>query len=60
MKIALAQIDPTVGDFDGNRAKILAGAARAREAGTRLAVFLPFGRRSPAARPSTPCPGLLS
>ncbi|MBI4618442.1 MAG: NAD+ synthase [Planctomycetes bacterium] len=39
MKIALAQIDPTVGDFDGNRARILAGAASAREAGARLAVF---------------------
>ncbi len=39
MKIALAQINPTVGDFDGNRARILAAAGKARERGADLAVF---------------------
>ena len=39
MKIALAQIDPTVGDFAGNTRLILDFAARAAEAGAELAVF---------------------
>jgi NAD+ synthase (glutamine-hydrolysing) len=39
MKIALAQIDPTVGDFAGNTRLILDFAARAAEAGADLAVF---------------------
>ena len=39
MKIALAQINPTVGDFSGNAAKMVAFAARAREAGCGLVVF---------------------
>jgi NAD+ synthase (glutamine-hydrolysing) len=39
MKIALAQIDPTVGDFAGNARLILDFAARAGEAGADLAVF---------------------
>jgi len=39
VKIALVQIDTTVGDFAGNAARIRAGAARAREAGARIAVF---------------------
>ncbi len=39
MKIALAQIDPTVGDFSGNIAKILATSRRAAEQGARLTVF---------------------
>ena len=39
MKIALAQINPTVGDFAGNTKKILEYAARAEEQGTSLAVF---------------------
>ena len=39
MKIALAQIDTTVGDLAGNEAKILAAYARAVEAGVELAVF---------------------
>jgi predicted amidohydrolase len=30
MKVALAQINPTVGDFDGNAAKIRENAAAAR------------------------------
>ena len=39
MKIALAQINPTVGDFAGNTKKILENAARAGEQGADLAVF---------------------
>ena len=39
MKIALAQIDPTVGDFTGNLTKIIAASHRAAEQGARLAVF---------------------
>jgi NAD+ synthetase len=39
VKIALAQIDPTVGDFTGNLEKIVAVSRRAAEQGARLAVF---------------------
>ncbi|MGD1106797.1 MAG: NAD+ synthase [Terracidiphilus sp.] len=39
MKIALAQIDPTVGDFTGNLEKILAASRRASDSGARLTVF---------------------
>ncbi len=39
MKIALAQFNPTVGDFAGNAAKILHLANQARERGADLAVF---------------------
>ena len=39
MKIALAQINPTVGDFNGNLEKIIAATRRAAEQGARLAVF---------------------
>ncbi|MGB6742484.1 MAG: NAD+ synthase [Terracidiphilus sp.] len=39
MKIALAQIDPTVGDFTGNLEKIIAASGRAAALGARLAVF---------------------
>src|ERR1051326_3283243 len=39
MKIALAQFNPTVGDFAGNTARILTLAARAKERGADLAVF---------------------
>jgi NAD+ synthase (glutamine-hydrolysing) len=39
VKIALAQINPTVGDFAGNTRLILDFAARAAEAGAELAVF---------------------
>src|SRR5438309_3789129 len=39
MKLALAQFNPTVGDFAGNTARILALAARAKERGADLAVF---------------------
>jgi NAD+ synthetase len=39
VKIALAQIDPTVGDFAGNIAKIVEVSRRAAERGARLAVF---------------------
>ncbi|HKI67856.1 MAG TPA: NAD+ synthase [Solirubrobacterales bacterium] len=39
LRIALAQIDPTVGDLDGNTAKIAAWIGRAAEAGAELAIF---------------------
>ncbi len=39
MKIALTQINPTVGDFTGNAAKILEFAGRAAERGAELVVF---------------------
>ncbi|HKV05989.1 MAG TPA: NAD+ synthase [Candidatus Acidoferrales bacterium] len=39
MKIALAQFNPTVGDFEGNRARILEMARRAQAGGADLAVF---------------------
>jgi NAD+ synthetase len=39
VKIALAQINPTVGDFTGNLEKIVAASRRAAEAGARLTVF---------------------
>jgi len=39
MKIALAQLNPTVGDFAGNSAKILEFAHRARERGADLVVY---------------------
>jgi NAD+ synthase (glutamine-hydrolysing) len=39
MKIALAQFNPTIGDFDGNSARILAMAREAHAAGADIAVF---------------------
>ena len=39
MKIALAQIDPTVGDFTGNLETVIAFSRRAAEQGARLTVF---------------------
>jgi len=39
VKIALGQINPTVGDFSGNAAKIIACAQRARSAGAGLILF---------------------
>jgi NAD+ synthase (glutamine-hydrolysing) len=39
MKIALAQFNPTVGDFSGNSARILSLAEKARKRGADLAVF---------------------
>ena len=39
MKIALAQFNPTVGDFSGNAARILALAEQAQQRGANLAVF---------------------
>ncbi len=39
MKIALAQINPTVGDFSGNLERIVAASRRAAVLGARLAVF---------------------
>jgi NAD+ synthase/NAD+ synthase (glutamine-hydrolysing) len=39
VKIALGQINPTVGDFSGNAAKIAEFSRRAREAGAALILF---------------------
>ncbi|MEJ2744109.1 MAG: NAD+ synthase [bacterium] len=39
MKIALAQIDPTVGDFSGNLKKILLSLKRAERRGADLCIF---------------------
>jgi predicted amidohydrolase len=39
MKIALAQINPLIGDFDGNARKIGALAEKARSAGASLVIF---------------------
>ena len=39
MKIALAQFNPTVGDFEGNRKRILELAREAKAGGAELAVF---------------------
>jgi NAD+ synthase (glutamine-hydrolysing) len=39
LTVALAQIDPTVGDLDGNAEKIRAGIERARSVGAHLVLF---------------------
>jgi NAD+ synthase (glutamine-hydrolysing) len=39
MRVALSQINPTVGDIAGNEAKVREHLARAREAGAQLALF---------------------
>jgi NAD+ synthase (glutamine-hydrolysing) len=39
LRIALAQINPTVGDIDGNSAKVAEWIGRARETGAELAIF---------------------
>jgi NAD+ synthase (glutamine-hydrolysing) len=39
VRVALAQIDPTVGDIDGNAAKIAAWIARAEAEGAALTIF---------------------
>ena len=39
MKIALAQINPVVGDIDGNVARILDARAKAADQGADLVVF---------------------
>ncbi|MCO6435873.1 MAG: NAD+ synthase [Phycisphaerae bacterium] len=39
MKIAVAQIDTTVGDIDGNVRKMIAGVEKAKQAGAALVVF---------------------
>src|SRR5271157_3370322 len=39
VKIALGQINPTVGDFSGNAAKIIRFALQARSAGADLILF---------------------
>jgi NAD+ synthase (glutamine-hydrolysing) len=39
VRVALAQIDPTVGDIDGNAAKVAEWIGRARAEGAELAIF---------------------
>jgi len=39
LKVALAQINPTVGAIEGNAAKIAGYIARARDAGVAVVVF---------------------
>ncbi len=39
MKVACAQFNPTIGDFDGNAARVIALASQAKEKGCGLAVF---------------------
>jgi NAD+ synthase (glutamine-hydrolysing) len=39
IRLALAQINPTVGDFEGNVALIAAGIARAKEAGADIVAY---------------------
>jgi len=39
MKIGIAQVNPTIGDFPGNAGKVLSFAERAHEAGCALVVF---------------------
>ncbi|HZJ07739.1 MAG TPA: NAD+ synthase [Nocardioidaceae bacterium] len=39
LRLALAQVNPTVGDLDGNAALVLAWAKQAREAGAHVAAF---------------------
>jgi len=39
LRVALAQINPTVGDIDGNAAKIAEWLARARDEGAELTIF---------------------
>ena len=39
LRVALAQVNPTVGDLEGNRARILEYVERAREAGADLVAF---------------------
>lgn len=39
MRLALAQVNPTVGDIAGNEALVRAQLARAREAGAQIALF---------------------
>ena len=39
MRLALAQIDSTVGDLDGNRERVLARLAEAKEAGADVVLF---------------------
>ena len=39
MKIALGQINPTIGDFTGNLSKIIEASRRGAAMGARLTVF---------------------
>ena len=53
LRVALAQMNPTVGDIAGNARKISEGIARARDEGAPLVVFPELA--SPATRPRTCC-----
>ena len=50
MKIAIAQINTTVGDFEGNSEKIVKAWQRADEAGAGLVVFPCLLYTSPSPR----------
>ena len=39
MRLALAQIDTTVGDLEGNRERILSGLEEAKDAAADLVLF---------------------
>ena len=39
MKVALGQINPTIGDFEGNRRLVLDATAAAEQQGAELAIF---------------------
>lgn len=39
MRIALVQTNPTIGDIDGNAARVIAGLRQAADAGADLALF---------------------
>ena len=39
LRVALAQLDPAIGDLAGNSAKIVLAATKAREAGARVVLF---------------------
>ena len=61
MRIALAQINPTVGDIAGNEARVREQLARAREAGAQLVALPRAGAhrlpaRGPAAQGALPAP----
>ena len=43
LRLALAQLNPTVGDLEGNAAKIVSYVERARDEGAELVVFRSWG-----------------
>jgi predicted amidohydrolase len=52
VKVALGQINPTIGDFEGNRRLVQEATAAAERQGAELAVFSPSSP-SPATRRAT-------